>query len=450
MSTEVARRLAALTARPIAMLGFLTLGCLLTYLMGTAISSGVGGELVQGDARSYFAYLPSMVLDGDLDLRNQFLVLAPGGRAEPTPWGEGVDGVAANPFPVAPALVWLPGYAVGVGIDWLTDGMGSGKPLGYGPAAVWGAATMSVLAVGLGAWCALGLVRRYNGGDAALVAVGAVWLGTPLLYYTIVTPLYSHGIGWFAAALFLYLLPLRAEARPARWVGAGLAGGFMVANRLQDAPILALALTALFVAWRSDELRPTNIAALAAGGLIGYLPQGLTWYKLYGTLVPIEPHAEVGAFSISKLWSVLASTGYEGWLTWSPVVALCLWGLTRVARRSDREAIPLAIGATVAVLGVIWLDVVHPYGAGSAFGGRRYVSLGPILVLGLAALLADQRGRERQPFQLGSPVVLTATILLTAYSVWLLAAYELLAIRYGIYGTLGEVWSFGLAMSIPS
>ena len=133
---------------------------------------------------------------------------------------------------------------------------------------------MTILAVGLGAWCAFGLGRRYTAESAALVAVGAVWLGTPLLYYTIITPLYSHGIGWFAAALFLYLLPLRAGAPAARWVGAGLAGGFMVANRLQDAPILALGLAALFVAWRSNELRTRSVMSFAAGGLIGYLPQG--------------------------------------------------------------------------------------------------------------------------------------------------------------------------------
>lgn len=450
MSTAATRALTALVARPIAVLGLLTLGCLVTYWTGTAISSGVNGELVQGDARSYFAYLPSIVLDGDLDLRNQFLVLAPGGRPQPTPWGEGVGGIAANPFPIGPALVWFPGYLVGVGIDWLTDGLGSGKPLGYGPAAVWGAATMTILAVGLGAWCALRWARRYTGGHAALVAVGAVWLGTPLLYYTIITPLYSHGIGWFAAALFLYLLPLQAGATAARWIGAGLAGGFMVANRLQDAPILALGLAALFVAWRSNELRTSNVVSLATGGLIGYLPQGLVWYRLHGTILPIEPHAEMSGFSLAKLWSVLASTGYEGWLSWSPVVALGLWGLTLAARRPDRETLPLVVGAAVAILGIIWLDVVHPYGAGSAFGGRRYVSLGPIVVFGLAALLADGRGQERQPLRLASPALLTATVLLTAYSLWLLTAYEFLTIRYGIYGMLREVWRFGLAMGLPS
>lgn len=448
MRAQVTRWLAALAARPAATLGWLTLCCLLTHWTGTAISSGVSGELVQGDARSYFAYLPSIVLDGDLDLRNQFVVLAPSGP-QATPWGEGVGGVAANPFPIGPALVWLPGYIVGLGIDSLTDGLGSGKQLGYGPAAAWGAATMTILAVGLGAWCALGLARRYSSDHAGLVAVGAVWLGTPLLYYTIITPLYSHGIGWFAAALFLYLLPLQAKASVTRWSFAGVAGGFMVANRLQDAPILAMGLAALFIAWRSSELRTSNVAAFAAGGLVGYLPQGLTWYRLYGTLVPVEPSAEVGSFSVTKLWSVLASTGYEGWLSWSPVVALGLWGLWRIGRRPDREALALACGAALSILGVIWLDVVHPYGAGSAFGGRRYVSLGPIVVLGLAVLLADRGDRAPQTLRLGSRSLLTSTALLTVYSLWLLTAYELLAIRHGIYGTLQQVWRFGLAMGLP-
>lgn len=87
-----------------------TLLIALVYLFGTAYSSGLTRPVVQGDARSYFAYLPSIVLDGDLDLTNQFDVLRPEGGDPRYPFGVGADGYAANPFPIGPALLWLPGY----------------------------------------------------------------------------------------------------------------------------------------------------------------------------------------------------------------------------------------------------------------------------------------------------------------------------------------------------
>lgn len=127
-----------------AVAGLLALG----HLTGVALTTGLSGPLVQGDARSYFAYLPSLVLDGDLDLTNQFEVLQPEQHADVRgyPYGPGLEGRAANPFPVGPALLWLPGYVLGLVVDRGLAILGMAPlPLGYGPGAVWGAAIWSVL-----------------------------------------------------------------------------------------------------------------------------------------------------------------------------------------------------------------------------------------------------------------------------------------------------------------
>jgi len=178
----------------------------LVHVGGTALTSGPAGPLVQGDARAYFAYLPSLLLDGDLDLENQFEVLRPETFADRPghPFGEGRDGRAANPFPVGPALLWLPGYLVGLAVDGALAGLGiAPRPLGYGPGAVWGAAIFSVLLAGLGAELArrlaAGTVATGPGPDAFAATLMA-WVGTPLLYYTVVSPLYSHAAAAFAVA----------------------------------------------------------------------------------------------------------------------------------------------------------------------------------------------------------------------------------------------------------
>ena len=74
------------------------------YIAGTSLTSGFDRAIVQGDARAYFAYLPSLVFDRDVRLNNEFEILQPEGSAH-YPYGEGPYGRAANPFPVAPALL---------------------------------------------------------------------------------------------------------------------------------------------------------------------------------------------------------------------------------------------------------------------------------------------------------------------------------------------------------
>ena len=99
------------------------------------MTSGLNGRMIQGDANGYFACLPSVVLDGDLDLRNQFERLRPERGDPQRPFG-GTDTDAANPFSVGSAILWLPGYLVGCVLDWALWTLGASvRPIGYGPGA---------------------------------------------------------------------------------------------------------------------------------------------------------------------------------------------------------------------------------------------------------------------------------------------------------------------------
>ena len=59
----------------------LAVGLIFAHVIGLLVTTGLDGPMVQGDARSYFAYMPSLLLDRDLDLRNQFAVFRPEGGA---------------------------------------------------------------------------------------------------------------------------------------------------------------------------------------------------------------------------------------------------------------------------------------------------------------------------------------------------------------------------------
>jgi len=192
----------------------------------------------------------------------------------------------------------------------------------------------------------------------------------------------------------------------------------------------------LVAAYRTRSLgRTLRLSVVWAGtAAAGYLAQGLTWYWLHGTWVPFGGVGSPAALRASEVIDILFSVGYRGWISWTPIVLPGLAGLVLLAVRTDRVAARwLALSGVAGVLGIVLIDAVHPFGAGAAFGGRRYVSVTPLLALGLATLLGDMAGPRAKA---------VAWILLPALTIWnlcVLLSYELLVIRHGIYPTLLQV-----------
>ena len=101
----------------------------------------------------------------------------------------------------------------------------------------------------------------------------------------------------------------------------------------------------------------------------------------------------------------------------------------------------MAWSAIAGIVALVIIDVIHPYGQGAAFGARRYVSATPLLIVGLGQLIvhANRDNRLRRP-------VFAVLIVLALTNLWLFSAYELLAIRHGVYGSLAETWRYALGM----
>ncbi|TMQ27277.1 MAG: hypothetical protein E6J90_02820 [Deltaproteobacteria bacterium] len=73
------------------------------------------------DAAYYYAYLPSLVLDGDLDFTNQYRVTQNWYRLGPTPIGR-----PGNVFGIGPAVFALPVFVVGHGLALATGARSDG------------------------------------------------------------------------------------------------------------------------------------------------------------------------------------------------------------------------------------------------------------------------------------------------------------------------------------
>jgi hypothetical protein len=358
------------------------------------------------DEIEYFSYLRSLAFDRDVDCANEYSYFVDrdprglaGFRETFLERREAATGRPINFASLGPALLWSPLYAVAHVLVRAARALGSAVPADgfawpYAAAAAYGSALYGFLGLLL-AHDALGKDGRF-GEPASSLAIAALWLGTPVLYYLTLAPAFSHGCALFAVSLtlWLWLRAVRRDGSPADWVLVGLAGGLAGLVREQDA--LYLVVPGAWAAWnavRSRELVRglVRILAMAAAAALVFVPQLLAYRALNGrfgpsTLVtrkldPLSPH----------FLQVLADPGH-GLFVWAPLIALAAAGLLARALRRDAVAVFLALGLLLQV----WINgAVESWSQAGAFGSRRFVSATPLFAWGLAALLAAVLPRVR-------------------------------------------------------
>ncbi len=381
-----ASALRAAEARPAAAFTLVGFAFALAYLAGVLVFPSGSGRIINGDAIQYFAYLQSVVVDGDLDLSNDYRQLYRTADPETNVWlrSRTPIGRVPNMMSVGPAILWSPFY-VGTRVvlrAWAPGERADG--ILYASVGVAG-----IFYATVGAWltflaCALLFPRR-----AAFWATLVVWLGGPALYYSSVSPAYSHATSLFAVSLFVYVwLRTRGKTGFARTLLLGAVAGLVTLVRWQDSLVLLLPVVeALAVLGR----RQASVAAVTmrlgllcvAAGIV-FAPQFLAWQAIYGTPVVMPQGAGFMLWTSPAVLSVLFSLK-RGLFSWAPALLPAVAGLPLLIRR-DR----LVGWATVAVLAAsVYVNAaVRDWWAGEAFGARRFVGDGVCFALGLSALMA--------------------------------------------------------------
>jgi hypothetical protein len=348
------------------------------------------------DAAYYYAYLPSLVLDRDLDLANQYRVTQNWYRLGPTPLGR-----AGNVFGIGPAMFALPAFVAGHGLAIVTGARRDGFSRYETTLVLWFSIAASLGAVALAARLA---ARRVGAASAGYLGALVAAISGPLLYYAVRQPGYAHAF----AALFATLLIERWDAsydEPARprslrtWIVLGAAAGAAALARPQLAVwALVLPVAAL------DDLRHRGtvglgrlVARWAAGAVavaLVFAPQLLAWKLLYGAWY-VVPQGPGFLRWDAPAWSETVFSSRNGLLPWAPLYAPMLLGVVALARRGARLPLALLLGlfGQALVNGAVW-----DWWAGGSFGGRRFDSCYAVFAVGAAALIASGariRGRAR-------------------------------------------------------
>lgn len=339
-----------------------------------------------GDGYEYYVLVRSPLFDGDLDLENDYEAL--GYRAVP-----GESGKPTSRVQIGVGLLWMPfvllahlgaSAASWLGASLLADGF---SPLYQA------AVTSATFLYGLVSLFLLERsLRRYYGPSVALLSVVALWLATPLHFYTVANPFMSHGPSVFAATLFvLAWFRARRDDELKSWFLAGSAGGLLCLVRAHHSVLLLLPLVDLMLIKRHRLARAAAYLVPPIG--LGIF-QLVIWWMLHGpSFATAVTSMNLFAPAETHFVDVILSPRH-GLFTWTPVYVLAVMGWGIWLRRDRRLALLMVTGFVLsAFINSLFVD----WWGSDAFGQRRLLSLTPLFAFGLGETVDFLRGRPLVP-----------------------------------------------------
>jgi len=380
--------------RPLAALALIGLCCALVYLTGVLLVPSRAGRVINGDAIQYFAYLQSAVADGDLDFTNDYQQLYRNSTPETNVWlrNRTSAGRPVNMMSVGPALLWSPFYVAARAV------MGTPGPGTRAEAALQSSVGLAgIVYATLGAWFTFFACRLLYSRRAAFWASLVVWLGGPAIYYSLVSPAYSHATSMCAVAAFAWAwLATRDRFALGHALLLGALGGLVALVRWQDAIVLLLPVgDAAWAAWRGERRPSTaclHVVVMGVASIVAFAPQLAAWQAIYGTPVLVPQGVGFMRWTEPAVLSVLFSLRH-GLFSWTPALLVAAAGIPLLIGRHRQVGWLVLLLLALAVY--INASVVD-WWAGAAFGARRFVGVGVFFALGMSAVL-DARPLASRP-----------------------------------------------------
>jgi len=363
----------------------------LAHIIGIAVvdRSITNGQIIAGDGLLYYEYLPSLILDHDLNFENQRVAA----RQLGVPYDFDVPhlaktktGLPGNPVGIGWALLTSPFFVVGHAASLGLSALGVPVRLdGYGLIDQFLTNLGAVIYGLFGIYLCYRCLREFFDETVSSAAVVAFVLCSNLPYYIVVHASMSHSVSFFCMAWTTFAL-IKLVKRGGSFPVFGPAAGFALLSRPQLLPVIGLFFLLLF--WlRTENFRRLAGSALICGALAAV--QLLVWKVVEGSFItvpqgesflqPLNPHLLGVLFSLK-----------HGLLTWTPFVAFGLAGLALGAIGTNYRLIYLTF--LLAFASQVYVNsIALDWWGGNSFGYRRLIEVYPLLMFGLARLMAIGR-----------------------------------------------------------
>ena len=360
-STPVRRFWASLDPPTLTLLAFFLV--LLFLFHGSYLRAG-------SDGREYYVQVRSLVMDWDLDFRNDNAAF-------------GVRGTAAG-YAFGAALLWATFFLLAhawlgllnlFGMDLFRDGYSNPYQMAVGLGTlVYGCAALLLIR---------NILRDYFSDALAVVTTIALCAGSFVIWYLTVENSMVHGVSMFSTTLFLYLWHRSRHDRSRwQWVTLGAAAGLMAMARWQNALFVIFPVAdAIRDYVRARPSGPSavrrvvsNHGGFVLAGVAAFSPQMWFWNRVRGSWL----QTEVGQVLYSP---------HHGLFSTSPIMyAAALGGVLFIFSGRDRRFGWLLLLTFLAQLYVN--STVENWWGGAGFGARRFSNCAVFFAIGLASSLS--------------------------------------------------------------
>jgi hypothetical protein len=340
------------------------------------------GQAVWGDGINYWAYLPSVYYDHDLDFEDEYRhIYTPENNNSANPklapqiqkTSITSVGKTNNPHPPGTAIVWFPAF---IAADILSsvfklpqNGFADMYQVFCG---IW---SVGITIIGL-LLCEKVVHQITKNRQASFVSTVLIFLASPLLFYGSYDVLNSHFASFFLANLFWYLLLVKQN----NWkvsVILGVVVGLATLVRLQNSLLLIVAV--VYVFWRKKMLIKYHSLILGTTFLLTISPLFFIWLNIYG--IPIPAEYKNWWLQTNLLGSLFHKT--NGLFSRTPILLISLLGLKSFADRSRRIAMLMFFFFFTQLIVI----TLHGGWSAAAYGGRMYTSSLPFFAISLSYLL---------------------------------------------------------------
>jgi tetratricopeptide (TPR) repeat protein len=383
-------------------------------------------QIDPGDDTGYYLFLRSLFFDGDIDFFNE-KDYAHIDNITPT-------GFVYNNWQIGQSILFFPfflmGHVLAITLKYF------GLPIsidGYSTPYYLSTAIASHTYLFLGLFLLNKLIKHFTTERVALIVVVSIWVASPLLYYSFIRQRMAHTAEFFMAVLFIYSwVTKRASKNYVDHVFLGALLGFFCLIRIINISFFTLYLIdqiSLLINNSSKEKQLlfksfiTRSTWVFLSFFIALSPQLFIWQVLNGTPLPTR-HFEMasGGFSLltsndlfPKFLDVLFSP------QWGLIFSFPIFFVSIIGFFSEKKFKHLKIGILAYLASIIFIVTIYPESSDS-YGERHFISVIPLLALGLAGTLNWALNSNRRKYFLYSLLllfVLWQYILLIEYKTYL-------------------------------
>lgn len=363
--------------------------------------------VITGDVRGYYAYLPTLFIQGDIKLEKA--AIYDPNKATHIWFSQAKDGTRFIKFTSGMSILYSPFFAAGHLYAQNSDYEANGFSTPYKVALT----ICGLFYLALSLIFSIKFLRLYYSQVVTSITILILFLGTNLFHYLTGSISYSHGYSFALIIIFMYATVKWLTKPSIKWsIIIGVTSGLMVLIRPVDLLFIFFIPLVHINSWNDLKSRfslfwnkKTHVTLMLFVAFLMLLPQ-LIYFKYISGNFFFYSYDDESFFFLQPQFSDAFFSYRNGWLVYSPLMIFSILGLFLHRYKKPFNLYTVSIFLLYTYVIVSWWCWWYV-----GFGNRAFINLYPLLSIPLAGFIA-WIGSKRGVFKILFGIVVFSGILL--------------------------------------